>query len=162
GASELVAEHANATALIQLGLVAFDPAPARRAAASYGQLADALPIESVALRSFAATATQLALIAARQAPQPQTDEIARLNSNLSVRLGALGRLEEALAAIEEAAGLYRELAAAHPDAFRPDLAASLNNLSIGLDALGRREEALAASEEAVTIRRELAAAHPDA
>ena len=40
---------------------------------------------------------------------------------------------------------------ARPDAFRPDLAASLNNLGAMLDALGRREDALAATEEAVAI-----------
>ena len=43
-------------------------------------------------------------------------------NNLSNRLADLGRREEALAAIQEAAGIYRELAAARPDAFRPDLA----------------------------------------
>ena len=83
-------------------------------------------------------------------------------NNLSVRLAGLGRREDALAAIEEAAGIYRELAAARPDAFRPDLAMSLNNLSVRLGGLGRREEALAAIQEAVTIRRELAARWPDA
>src|SRR5271166_4569005 len=65
-------------------------------------------------------------------------------------------------AITEAVAIYRELAAAHPDAFRPGLASSLNNQSGGLAALGRREDALAASEEAVDLHRELAAAHPDA
>ena len=83
-------------------------------------------------------------------------------NNLSNGLGDLGRAEEALAAIEEAAGIYRELARARPDAFRPDLAGSLNNLSVQLGDLGRREDALAAIEEAVTIRRELAARWPDA
>ena len=39
-------------------------------------------------------------------------------TNLSVRLGDLGRREEALAASQEAAA-YRELAAARPDAFTP-------------------------------------------
>ena len=58
--------------------------------------------------------------------------------------------------------LYRQLAAARPDAFLPDLASSLNNLGIRLSDLGRREEALAASQEAVDIRRQLAAARPDA
>ena len=43
-------------------------------------------------------------------------------NNLAVRLADLGRREEALAAIEEAADIHRELAAARPDAFRPDLA----------------------------------------
>ena len=51
-------------------------------------------------------------------------------NNLSIqRPGDLGRRAEALAAIQEAASVYRELAAARPDAFRPNLAASLNNLS---------------------------------
>ncbi len=58
--------------------------------------------------------------------------------------------------------MQRELAAARPDAFRPDLAMSLNNLANRLSHLGRREAALAAVEEAVAMRRELAAAHPDA
>ena len=54
------------------------------------------------------------------------------------------------------------MAAARPDAFRPDLAASLNNLAARLAGLGRREEALAAIQEAIDLYRELAAARPDA
>ena len=61
---------------------------------------------------------------------------------------------------EEAVGIYRELAAARPDAFRPDLAMSMHNLQARLDDLGRREEALAAGKEAVTVRRDLAARCP--
>ena len=76
--------------------------------------------------------------------------------------GRPGRREEALAAVEEAVGIYRQLAQARPDAFLPDLAMSLNNQSICLGDLGRREEALAAIEEAVAIRRQLAQARPDA
>jgi tetratricopeptide (TPR) repeat protein len=64
----------------------------------------------------------------------------------------------ALAAIEEAVTAYRELAS--PDAFLPDLAASLNNQSLRLSELRRQEEALTAIEEAITIRRELARARP--
>jgi tetratricopeptide (TPR) repeat protein len=67
---------------------------------------------------------------------------------LAVRLGDLGQREEALAAIQEAVTIRRELAAARPDAFRPDLASSLNNLAIRLGDLGQREEALAAIQEA--------------
>ena len=48
---------------------------------------------------------------------------------LANRLSDLGRREEALERAEEASDLYRELAAARPDAFRPDLAMSLNNLA---------------------------------
>jgi hypothetical protein len=65
-------------------------------------------------------------------------------------------------ACRQAAGVYRELAAARPDVVRPDLARSLNNLSNRLAGLGRREEALAAIQEAADIRPELAAAWPDA
>src|SRR5215831_11371798 len=64
--------------------------------------------------------------------------------------------------IEEAAGIYRQLAAARPDAFLPNLAMSLNNQSNHLGDLGRRQEALAAIEEAAGIYRQLAAARPDA
>jgi tetratricopeptide (TPR) repeat protein len=74
----------------------------------------------------------------------------------------LGRREEALAAVEEAAGLYRALAAARPGVFRPYLANALNTLSNRLSALGRHEDALAAVEEAVKLYHALAAARPDA
>ena len=50
--------------------------------------------------------------------------------------------------------------AAHPDAFRPGLAASLHNQSTALAGLARREDALAASEEVVAICRELIAIVP--
>ncbi len=65
-------------------------------------------------------------------------------------------------ASQEAVDTYRQLAAARPDAFLPDLARSLNNLGAMLSALGRREDALAASQEAVDLYRQLAAARPDA
>jgi hypothetical protein len=74
----------------------------------------------------------------------------------------VGRRKKALAAIQEATDLHRELAAACPDAFRPDLARSLNNLSVWLGDLGRREEALAAIQEATDLYRELAVRWPDA
>ena len=84
-------------------------------------------------------------------------------SNLAVYLGDLGRREDALAAGEEAVAIYRELAAARPDAFLwPDLARSLTNLAVYLGGLGRREDALAAIREAAGIYQELAAARPDA
>ena len=57
--------------------------------------------------------------------------------------------------------IYRELAAAYPDRYRPDLATSLTNLGIRFSELGRPAEALPVTQEAVAIRRELAAANPD-
>ncbi|MEV5560383.1 tetratricopeptide repeat protein, partial [Nonomuraea wenchangensis] len=57
--------------------------------------------------------------------------------------------------------IRRQLTAAFPDRYRPDLAASLNNLGVYYAALERPDEALSATEEAVTIRRQLTAAFPD-
>ena len=129
-------------------------------------LVSQLPERSTGLAALAATLTS------QQVTQYRADalggepdaasRLARSLNNLSVRLGGLGRREEALAAIQEAVTIGRELAAARPDAFRPDLAGSLNNLSVRLGDLGRREEALAAIQEAAGIYRELAAARPDA
>ena len=73
----------------------------------------------------------------------------------------MGWLEEALDASQEAVAMRRELAAARPDRFRPDLARALSVLAHVVGALGRPEEELAARQEAVTILRELAVAHPE-
>ncbi len=78
--------------------------------------------------------------------------------NLSSSLAELDRREDALAASAEAVGIYRELAAARPDAFRPDLTRTLSNLAVRLSALDRREDALATSQEATDTYRDLAAA----
>ncbi len=119
------------------------------------QVAVACPYPSLALAAPAAVVLQ------HLADDAVDDnERARWLVDFSNRLGDLGRREEALAAIEEAAAVYRDLARARPDAFLPALATSLNNQSLRLADLGRREEALAAIEEAVTIRRGLARARP--
>ena len=76
---------------------------------------------------------------------------ARILNNLSVRLSDLGRREEALAAIEEAVAVYRELAALRPDAFRPDLARSLAVLGNCLEAMGSLDQAIARDREAVAM-----------
>ena len=121
------------------------------------QVAAASPYPSLALAAPAAVVLQ------RLADDSADDnERAGWLVDLSNRLADLGRREEALAAIEQAAGIYRQLAQARPDAFLPNLAAALNNQSNRLADLGRREEALAAIEQAVTIRRQLAQARPDA
>ena len=57
--------------------------------------------------------------------------------------------------------ICRELAAAYPDRYRPDLARSLTNLGVRFSELGRPAEALPPAQEAVAIHRELAAAYPD-
>ena len=121
-----------------------------------GLIARALPDSSVAL------ARPAALVFQRLADASEGDSERRGGHliDLSNWLSGLGRREEALAAIEEAVAIRRQLAEARPDAFLPDLATSLNNQSACLAELGRREEALAAIEEAVTIYRQLAAGPP--
>ena len=89
-------------------------------------------------------------------------DVARTLRRLSLRFEYMGRREETMAASGEAVGLYRELAAARPEAFNADLAMTLNYLSVDLDNLGRPGEALVAVEEAVVLYRVLAAAHPEA
>ena len=71
--------------------------------------------------------------------------------DLSNRLADLGRREEALAAIEQAAGIYRQLAEARPDAFLPALASSLHTLANVLSMLNRAEEASAIRDEADAV-----------
>jgi Tetratricopeptide repeat len=87
---------------------------------------------------------------------------ARRLVDLSVRLAGAGRREEALAAIEEATGIYRQLNEAQPDAYQPQLAISLNNQSLRLSGLSLRKEALAALEEATEIYRQLTKVNPEA
>ena len=73
-------------------------------------------------------------------------------NNQSNRLADLGRREEALAASEEAAALYRELARARPTVFASRFAASLENQAVILSAFGRDAEAQAARDEAAAMR----------
>jgi hypothetical protein len=52
----------------------------------------------------------------------------------------------------EAVTIRRELAAANPDRYRPDLAASLDNLGVMFSELGRPADAEAAQREAQAIQ----------
>ncbi len=115
------------------------------------------PDRTLALRPFLADFYHLKADLAQ-------DEAGRARALLMLgyALSALGRREEALAAAQEAADLYRQLAQAQPQAFLPALAMSLNNLGAMLSALGRREEALAAAQEAADLYRGLAHAQPQA
>ena len=130
-------------------------------------LCNAMPTHTVELREIAA---ELDNAVVRQVAPPvgdirELDQVmilaASLN-NLSNRFADLGQRERALAAIEKAVLLYREVTRILPDVGRTGLANSLSNLSKYLSDLGQRERALAASEEAVEIFRDLAAARPDA
>jgi hypothetical protein len=84
----------------------------------------------------ASFAARVALILADGAAAPNIKAL--YFNNAANYLSSLGRREEALAAAQEAVQIRRELAGARPEAFRPDLAASLNNLATRLSELGRR------------------------
>ena len=130
-------------------------------------LCNAMPTHTLELREIAA---ELDNAVVRQVAPPAGDMrdlnqvmiLAASLNNLSNRFSDLGQRERALAAIEKAVLLYREVTRILPDVGRPGLANSLSNLSKFFSDLGQRERALAASEEAVEIFRALAAARPDA
>jgi tetratricopeptide (TPR) repeat protein len=81
-------------------------------------------------------------------------EVARIASNLSVRLSDLDRDVEALDPASEAVELYRPLAK-EDWRFRVNLADALSNLAITLGHLGRKEEGVRLAEEAVESYRML-------
>jgi tetratricopeptide (TPR) repeat protein len=156
----VTADHAG---LADLASLALELAPQPSLAAD---LTDQMPEHSVRLAVLAAALTSQQVIHYREVLAGEDPDVARclamaLN-DLSVRLAGLGRREEALAAVEEALSIQRELAVGRPDAFRPGLAISLNNLAASLAGLGRREEALAAAQEATDLYRERAVANSDA
>ncbi len=83
-------------------------------------------------------------------------------NNLSICRSVIGDHAGALKAIQEAVGIYRELAAEQRSAFEPGLATSLNTLSACLSKIGEREKATKAIQESVDIYRQLAAKQPEA
>jgi tetratricopeptide (TPR) repeat protein len=151
----LAAERAN----LELLTAEARSVPAETARAFLKTLAAALPVPD---RTLALRAIQAPLYRALVDLARDDGERTWAWNHLGVALAALGRHEEALAATQDAVAIRRALADACPDAFRPDLAASLHNLGIRLAALGRYDKALAATEEAVAIRRALADERPAA
>ncbi|MER6825008.1 tetratricopeptide repeat protein [Streptosporangium sp. NPDC000563] len=122
--------------------------------------ADLLPHASYALAEWAADLS--ALLVAHHRRRSAPSDLATSLTIRAIRLGDLGRREEALEAVTEAVTIRRRLTETQPDVFLPDLAMSLNNQAAQLGELGRREEALEAVTEAVTIRRRLAEGRPEA
>jgi tetratricopeptide (TPR) repeat protein len=163
--------EALAPAAIAVAIEVSNPQPLTEALSSVATTTDRALLIAMSReipRSTQVHAELATNLAARIVDDIQTDSerddgtLAGWLSDLSVRLGALGRREEALTAIEDAVTIRRRLAEARPDASLPDLAMSLNNLSLRLADLGRREEALTAIEDAVESYRRLAEARPDA
>ncbi|WIN00121.1 tetratricopeptide repeat protein [Actinoplanes oblitus] len=111
---------------------------------------------------IAAAAVSSVLTPYRLARTTDPAEQANLHAAHGYRLANAGQREQALAPAEEAVTIRRRLAEQNPDAYLPDLAASLNNIGTSLSELGRREQALAPAEEATGIYRRLAEQNPDA
>ena len=130
-------------------------------------LCNAMPAHTLELREIA---VELDKAVVRQVGPPAGDMrdldqvmiLAVFLNNLSNRFSDLGQREKALAVIEKAVLLYREVTRVLPDVGRPGLATSLSNLSKHFSDLGQREKALGASKEAVEIFHDLADACPDA
>lgn len=111
---------------------------------------EGLPYPSVALARADLAATQRIR---RELPQDADKQtIAQWADSTAIRLFQVGRPAEALSAEQEAAAMYRELAAVMPDRYRPELAITLSNLGHILSVLGRNSEAEAARREAESIR----------
>jgi hypothetical protein len=72
-----------------------------------------------------------------------------------------GKMEEALAAWEEATDVYRRLARANPGGYQPGLAAALTGLGVALWDVGQLEDGLSATREAVSLNHSIAEANPD-
>ncbi|MYI79725.1 MAG: tetratricopeptide repeat protein, partial [Holophagales bacterium] len=124
------------------------------------QLASAIPEQTVQLRESAVgvwrSIVDLIEPLARETERAQMrGTFASCLGNLSIRLSAVGREREALAAVEEAVALHRSVAASD-DAFLPDLATSLNNLASCLSRVGRHAEGLRAAQQNHAIVRDLA------
>ena len=143
---------------IQAGGVALTAVAAYTSPALAETVYRLLPDRSVDLDSAAAVLAKHLLDHTGNSPAQRAHRC----GNLAIRLTNTGRREQALTPAEEATGIYRRLAEANPDAYLPDLAASLTNLGTLLSGLGRREQALNPAEEATGIYRRLAEANPNA
>jgi tetratricopeptide (TPR) repeat protein len=89
-------------------------------------------------------------------------DVAGTLNNLAILYRATQRIKEAEEAYREALSIYRELAQANPEAYRPYVATTLNNLALLYSDTQRMKEAEEAYREALSIRRELAQANPEA
>jgi hypothetical protein len=77
-------------------------------------------------------------------------------NDLASKLWALGQRDDAIDAISEQVGLYRQLVKRDPGKFRPKLAQTLTGLGVHLSVLQRVQEFLGVTREAVEMWYELA------
>jgi tetratricopeptide (TPR) repeat protein len=89
-------------------------------------------------------------------------DVAGTLNNLAILYRATQRIKEAEEAYREALSIYRELAQANPEAYRPYVATTLNNLALLYSDTQRMKQAEEAYHEALSTYRELAQATPEA
>ena len=123
-----------------------------------GKIDNEIPVGHPALAGAALAATRRLATSAERSPEQR----AHWANNLSIRLSDVGERKAALVAAREAEELYRGLAEASPQAYTPDLAASLSNLANCLSSMGDRDRALVVARAAVELYRGLAEASPQA
>jgi tetratricopeptide (TPR) repeat protein len=122
-------------------------------------ITDALPYPSVALAQAQLAITQRVLDSLPS--DADRAVVADWSEKTGLMLAQLGRSAEALSITEDAVAIYRELAHAHPDTYRPALASALSTLGVRLYDQGQVVEAISVTEEAVKIGEELAEANPE-
>ena len=112
----------------------------------------------------AETAFNEALAIQRSLPESERTQIfiSETEVNLSRVYMLTGRRDEAIALLQQAVGILRQLVKSKPAAYERDLAVALNNLGAFCQALGRLPEAEQAAKEAVEILDRAAAANPGA
>jgi tetratricopeptide (TPR) repeat protein len=121
-------------------------------------LLDAIPLRSLAL-------TQATLIVhLRVLSLMRTDDLSARASGL-MALSLLHEMvrepDKAIAAAEEAADIWRELASADADQYRPQLAETLSILERWLTESREMEKAITVTGEAAKVHLDLAAVNPD-
>ncbi len=107
-------------------------------------ISDAIPYPSAALAEADLAVTRRIL---QVMPDGDIALRARWLNWLGITCAQTGRPAEALPATQEAVSTRRELAAAYPDRYRPDLATALRVLALALNGLGRAPEAEVALRE---------------
>lgn len=126
-----------------------------------GELYEAVPFPTLALDQWAADLAGLLARRARETPTGETAELAGRLHRYAMRLAEVDRAEAALAAIEEAIALRKELAAGGDPGAQESLALSLNTRTGLLADNGRTLEALASAREVIECYRRLSEADPE-
>lgn len=153
---DLDAGIAAVTHRIVTELLALDDGPTARVT-GYSRLSNRL--SNAGRLDEALEAARFCLAAQEELPE-DVPALATALARLGNCLALTGRPEEAVTVTEEAAALFRRLAAAEPDRWNGMHAGLLNDLAIWLSMLGRHQDALALGERSVAAWRRIVATDP--